>query len=95
MELSFLGNLITPHAVDLFPRYSMLVLVSSKHPLEVWGAFAASWITAVGEPRSMRMNSGGEWKNGVRTDLCPGRSFPLRPQGLDARTPKRFGARHL
>ena len=84
MGLLLLEKLIAPHAFVLFSRYSMLVLASSKNPSEVWGAFAASRITAVGKPRYMRMNSGGVWQDGVWADLRPGRSFRLLPQGKGA-----------
>ena len=45
-----LDNLITSHAMDPLSRYSILVLVSAKDPLEVWGASAAPLITVFGKP---------------------------------------------
>ena len=51
-------NLIAPHAMDLFRRRSMLVLVTPKNPLGRWDASAASRTTVFGEPRRLQMDSG-------------------------------------
>ena len=74
----FLGNLVPLRAMDLASRYCMLVLASSENPLEVWGAFAASWITAFGKPVCLQMEGGGEWDNVVCADLCSERNIRLQ-----------------
>ena len=50
-DLLFPDNLVTFHDIDLFSRYSMLLSAYLGNPLEVWGAFAASWVTVFGKRR--------------------------------------------
>ena len=38
--LLFLSALIALHAVDMFPKYSLLLPAHSKDPQEVWGGWA-------------------------------------------------------
>ena len=51
----------------LFSKDYFLVRILSENPLEVWGALAGFWITALAKPRFIQMNDGGEWRDGVRT----------------------------
>ena len=60
VDLPFLSDIIVLHALDLFPRYSLLVPVRLKNPDEVWAAFRTSRIAVFGIPRSIHMGEGGE-----------------------------------
>ena len=71
--------------MDMYTKYSLLVRVFSENTLEVWGASAGSRIAVFGQPSSIRMDSGGEWGNGIPTDFCSGRNVRLRFHGKGAR----------
>ena len=58
------------HDMDLFSRFSALVMASPENPLEVLDTFAASLVTVFGKAARLRMESGGEWGKEARTDLC-------------------------
>ena len=84
MDLLFLYNLIALRAMDLFPRSFTLVLAPSKNASKACDAFAASRITVSGEPRRLQIDSGGDWKHEVWTDLCSGGHIRLQFQGKGA-----------
>ena len=68
VDLRSLGCLVTPHTIDLFSRYSTPVRASSKNPLEVWGALAASRITVLGKPGRF------QWAVAVNGEMKYGRT---------------------
>ena len=80
----FPGNLIALHATDLFSRYAMRVSASLGNPLDVWGAFVASWINVSGKPRCLQSVTGGGWENDVWAHLRSGRDIRLQSQGRGA-----------
>ena len=82
VDLLFLDDLIALHIMAVFPKYSILTLVRSKNPLEVWDAFVACWIGIFGPPKAIQMDEGGEWKNEVWADFCADRRIKLFFQGV-------------
>ena len=80
-DLSFLGNLITAHAMNRFSRYSMPARASSENPLEMWGTVAASRITVFEKRRCLRMDSGGECRDEIWADSRSERNVRLQFQG--------------
>ena len=48
IDILVLGYVVALHALDLYSECSLLVLVCSKNPLEVWGASLGSWILGIG-----------------------------------------------
>ena len=40
-DLLFLGDTIAMRAMDMFPKYSLLLQVQPEYPQEVWGVFVA------------------------------------------------------
>ena len=58
MDLTFLYDVITLRAMDVYPKDSFLVRIFSENPFEVWSTFAGFWITALVEPRCVQMNDG-------------------------------------
>ena len=63
VDLHFLYDVITLHAMDLFPKYPLLARVLPNDPLEVWGASATSQIAALGNPRGIQSAGDEEWDN--------------------------------
>ena len=63
--------LITPHAMGLFSRYSMLVLAPSKNPMAARDAFAASRKTVFGKLRCLRTGIGGGWHSKYGRNIRP------------------------
>ena len=60
VELLLLDDVLPLHAMGPYSKYSHQVRVRSRNPLEVWGAFAASRLSALGGNRSIQMDAGGE-----------------------------------
>ena len=58
-DLLFLGGIPALHATDVFSRYSLLIPVRPKNPVEVRGAFCTSQIGVSGQPRSIQMDARG------------------------------------
>ena len=69
---AFLGDLIAFRAMDVFSKYLLVKPVRSKNPHEVRGVMCNSRVGVFGQPRSIRMDEGGEWKHQVRTDSLLG-----------------------
>ena len=54
VDLAFLGDLIRAHAMDVFPKYSLLPPANSKNPQEVWDVFCGGRLGAFGIPRRIQ-----------------------------------------
>ena len=87
MDLLFLRDVITVRAMKLYLKHSLLARVCSKGPLQIWGAFAGSWISVCGRPRTNQMDADGEWGHENRTDFCTQCAICLyfRERGAHAR----------
>ena len=72
---------IALHALDMFPKNSLLLLVQAKNHHEVWDVFFSGWLGIFGPPTSYEMDEGG-WKNEVWADLCAERRIKLQFQGV-------------
>ena len=83
-ELFFSGDVIALHAMDVLPEYSLLMPARPKNPQEILGALRNSRIGVSGPPQSVRMDEGGEWKNGVWAELRSERRITLRFQIVGA-----------
>ena len=66
VDLLFLDDIIAVHAMDAFPKFSLLQRVKSKNPQEVWDGFCASGLGTFGPPKCLQMDERGEWDNEVR-----------------------------
>ena len=80
-NLLFLRDLIGLSALDVSPKAPPVVPARSRDPQEVWGAFRSVRISAVGHPKRIRMDKGGEWKNEVWADPCSDGRIKLPFQG--------------
>ena len=80
-KLLFLSDLLGLRALDVFPKCPLVVPARSRGPQEVWGAFRSVRISAVGHPKRIRMDKGGEWKNEVWADSCSDCRIKLPFQG--------------
>ena len=67
-------------AIDLYSKYSLPLRVCAKNPEEVWHAAEGSRNAVCGRPKTIQMDSGGEWRNGNRTDFRVERNFRLEFQ---------------
>ena len=50
-KLLFLGDAIAPHAMDLYPKYTLSAPIRSKNLLVVRGAFYGERVAIFGRPR--------------------------------------------
>ena len=50
VDLLSLGDLVMARAMDVFSKYSLLRPAQSENPQEVWDAFCAGWLGALGPP---------------------------------------------
>ena len=50
VDLLFLDDHIVARAMDVFSKYSLLRPAQSENPQEVWDAFCAGWLGALGPP---------------------------------------------
>ena len=82
MDLLFLDGIIASHIMDAFSKYSILTRARSKNPQEVWDAFISSWVGVFGNPKSLHLDEGCEWKNDLWRDLCVDRRIKLVFQGV-------------
>ena len=69
-NLLFLSDLIGLRALDVFPKCPLVVPARSRDRRELWGAFCSVRIGAVGRPKRIQMDKGGDWKNEVWADPC-------------------------
>ena len=71
-------------AIAMYSKYCFWVQALSKNPLDVQGALPGPWIAVFGRPRTLRMDSGDEWRKRARADFCPGRNTRPQRQGKGA-----------
>ena len=58
--------------IKAVPEYSLLIPAHSRNFHELLGLLRNSGIRASGQPHSIQMGVGGDWKNEVRAVLHPG-----------------------
>ena len=80
-NLLYLSDLIGLRALDVLPKCPLVVPARSRDPREVWGAFCSVRIGAVGHPKRIWIDKGGEWENEVRADSCSDCRIKLPFQG--------------
>ena len=80
----FLGDVTTLRAMVPYSKYSLLARVSSENTLLVWGAFADSWSTVIGQRGSFQMVAGEEGSNEVWSNFRAERKFRHQFQGKGA-----------
>ena len=71
--LLFLDDLIALHAMDMYPKYSMLLPVPSANPRDVWDAFRGGRLGTSGPPKCLQKDERGEWENELWPNLRAGR----------------------
>ena len=76
-----MGDIIAPHVIDVFSKYSLLFPVRTKNPQEVRN----SWIRVSGPPLCGQMDEDGEWENDLWAELRRERRIKLLFQGVGAR----------
>ena len=77
-DLLFPDDLTALRALDVFPKYSLLMPVRSKDPREVWGALRNSRIGVCGQPQSIQIARGGVWRNELWADVSLERKIKLQ-----------------
>ena len=77
VDLLIPGNIAALRAMDVYPEFPHSSRVFSRNPLDVRGAFAGSWVSNPGRPRTIRMDTSGARENENWADpyaaqyLCP------------------------
>ena len=84
-DLPFLGDAIALNAMDVFAKYSLLFLVRSEIPHEVWDVFCILRIAILGRPTCVQMNEGGGWGNDIWADFSARRRVKIDLPGVGAR----------
>ena len=61
----FAGGFTALRAMDMFPRYSLLLPEQSGNPRGAWDVLRSGWFGIFGPPSSIQMDGKGEWKNEI------------------------------
>ena len=80
----FEGYIIALRAMDMFPKFPLLLPVQPENPQEVWDAFCGGWSGIFVSPWSIRVDGGGEWRKDIWADLCAGLRIKLQFRGVGA-----------
>ena len=68
-DLLLLDNQIALRAIDMFREYPLPLPVQPENPQEVSDVSCGGWLGALGPPKCLPMDEGGEWENELWADI--------------------------
>ena len=69
------------NVVDIATRFGIVAEVETRHPVNIWSTFLASWASWAGFPRAFLVDGGGEFEREFRqeAEALPARVYTTAP----------------